>query len=970
MPQFRAKARAVDLLGKGQIADLPTAISELWKNGYDAYGDNLQSFLYMPGYHGNVDPIFVISDDGKGMSKADILNKWFILGTDSKSRNDRDIQGIETLYKEPRIKMGEKGIGRLAVAYLGPQMLMLTKKLNHPLEAVFFDWRILENYDLFLEDINIPNRTIESKNSIKSIFEELRNEFLLNFPPIKSGKEDPWKDQQELKNSIIQDCQKIQLPHFVIENQIADLVSDPTKTHATRFIIFNPDQQILELKNFTKNDEGNDLKDDNTVAHTVSALAALFNLFKTENPKHKTSFWINNEDGPFDLLNFKSFFTPTDFENCDHMIDGSFDEFGTFNGIVRIYKKEIKHQFKPIKKLQKNNYGPFALKVGYIMGVKDESSLNDEQWRAYNEKLDLYSGLYIYRDGFRVLPYGRSENDFLEFEERRGRHAGEYFFAKRRMFGYVEITRETNSKLIDKSSREGFVNNTAYRDFKSELISFFKDLAKKYFSTHAEYNYKDEQKEEFRKLAQAEEQEKLRDKEARKLFSKQLKEYPQILDNLETQFNDWIEKLKRKIEDSSLVYEELQSILNNLEQCKIQLHEYNFAKPIRYKPTLLQTKNYQAYRKQFSNFQKVVQDSSSIIQTVRERLKVHELFKEFEANYALFFNTLNGQFLEYENRLSRLIDKFEKELLVEKENVLTDFETKYKEIIPSKTDVKEIQQSLKLLEAIFNETRDRISTRVTPYLQHLDRLSFDVNEDNLVGYYKLQFEEMKEEWNKTYELAQLGIAVEIIDHQFNTLYSQLSENILSLKDNLIIGKESERKYKQLLNAFHHLEDNYKLLQPLYRTTGRIRKDVTGKELYDYALDFFENRLKENKISFKITNKATIWTEFTYESIFKPVLINIINNAIYWLQPVDNKEIKIDLVDKKLLILNSGVSIEDHILDDIFKLFFSERPKGRGIGLYLAKKSLNGIGYDIYATNNKELNYLNGACFVIEPIKKA
>jgi len=41
--QFRTKARAVDLLGKGQIADLPTAITELWKNGYDAYADNLKS---------------------------------------------------------------------------------------------------------------------------------------------------------------------------------------------------------------------------------------------------------------------------------------------------------------------------------------------------------------------------------------------------------------------------------------------------------------------------------------------------------------------------------------------------------------------------------------------------------------------------------------------------------------------------------------------------------------------------------------------------------------------------------------------------------------------------------------------------------------------------------------------------------------------------------------------------------------
>ena len=39
--QFRTKARAVDLLGKGQIADLPTAITELWKNGYDAYADTI-----------------------------------------------------------------------------------------------------------------------------------------------------------------------------------------------------------------------------------------------------------------------------------------------------------------------------------------------------------------------------------------------------------------------------------------------------------------------------------------------------------------------------------------------------------------------------------------------------------------------------------------------------------------------------------------------------------------------------------------------------------------------------------------------------------------------------------------------------------------------------------------------------------------------------------------------------------------
>ena len=218
MAQFRAKARAVDLLGKGQIADLPTAISELWKNGYDAYGDSLDAHLFMPGYMGQTEPIFVLSDDGRGMNRTDVLDKWFVLGTDSKSRRSDDVKGEATLNKDPRVKMGEKGIGRLAVAYLGPQMLMLSKKQNNPVEAVFFDWRTLENYDLFLEDVNIPIKSVEPTESFQIVFSQLKEEFLLNFPEIEKSKPDPWKDQEGLKNEIIQDVNRLGLPEHIIDD--------------------------------------------------------------------------------------------------------------------------------------------------------------------------------------------------------------------------------------------------------------------------------------------------------------------------------------------------------------------------------------------------------------------------------------------------------------------------------------------------------------------------------------------------------------------------------------------------------------------------------------------------------------------------------------------------------------------------------------------------------------------------------
>lgn len=973
MAQFRAKARAVDLLGKGQIADLPTAISELWKNGYDAYGDTLEAYLYMKGYKNFDEPIFVLTDDGKGMSREDILEKWFVLGTDSKSRPELDKKGEETLNKSPRVKTGEKGIGRLAVAYLGPQMLMLTKKINHPLEVVFFDWRILENYDLFLSDVNIPLKTIDSVTSFQQTFQELKKEFLLNFPEPPKDKtnwKDPWKDQQELKQSIISDCKSLSVPQFIVDDVISGLLANPTKSHATKFVIFKPEQQLIDLRNFTKNDETEDYKDDVSVNYTVSTLVGLFNLFKTENPEHKTHFWINEkgDTGKYDLLSFKSFFSPEDFKEGDHLIEGEFDEYGEFKGDVRIYKQIVKHTYKPVKKKAKTNYGSFKIKLGYIQEQEDKSLLKEERKKGFEEKLKLFSGLFIYRDGFRVLPYGRPDTDFLEFEERRSKKAGRYFFSKRRMFGYIEITRQTNDKLKDKSSREGFINNAAFRDFKIDLIGFFDDLAKKYFSDTAEYDYKKDQQEELSKLADAERQEHERDIQARKDFAKKLTVLPKELDVLENRYDNLVKKLEAKSSQSQIVYDEIQSLLSDIEDCKVKIADYKLSKPARFKPTDLQKKNFHNYDKRYQTVVKHFDDSASLLKIVRDKLKVHELFKEFEAQNELYKNRLSSQFAGFESRLETLFEKINSEFTDEKEKFIGDFSEKYKAIVPPNTDAKQIARSMKLLESIFKESQERLAKRVNPYLEHLERLSFEVDEDNLVGYYKTQFDEMKKDWEQTYELAQLGIAVEIIDHQFNTLYSQLAESIKSLKANLQPSKEAENKYKNLDTAFDHLQDNYKLLQPLYRTTGRIRKDIAGSELKEYVEDFFKSRLDENKIKFTISPTAEKWTAFSFESIFKPVLINIINNAIYWLQPVDKREIKIDAKDNRLLIMNSGEPIEDYMLDDIFKLFYSNRPKGRGIGLYLAKQSLNGIGYEIEATNNPKYNQLNGACFSIYKIE--
>ena len=43
---FKARARTLDMLGRQQIAGIPTAISELFKNAHDAYAERVEVDYY------------------------------------------------------------------------------------------------------------------------------------------------------------------------------------------------------------------------------------------------------------------------------------------------------------------------------------------------------------------------------------------------------------------------------------------------------------------------------------------------------------------------------------------------------------------------------------------------------------------------------------------------------------------------------------------------------------------------------------------------------------------------------------------------------------------------------------------------------------------------------------------------------------------------------------------------------------
>jgi hypothetical protein len=100
---------------------------------------------------------------------------------------------------------------------------------------------------------------------------------------------------------------------------------------------------------------------------------------------------------------------------------------------------------------------------------------------------DNFGGIAVYRDGLRVMPYGRPDADFLQLEERRSRHAGRYFWAHRRTFGRIAFTRDDNPALRDKAGREGLVENQANREMRILVKEVLIEFAALYFGTDSTF---------------------------------------------------------------------------------------------------------------------------------------------------------------------------------------------------------------------------------------------------------------------------------------------------------------------------------------------------------------------------------------------------------------------------------------------------------------------------------------------------
>jgi signal transduction histidine kinase len=146
---------------------------------------------------------------------------------------------------------------------------------------------------------------------------------------------------------------------------------------------------------------------------------------------------------------------------------------------------------------------------------------------------------------------------------------------------------------------------------------------------------------------------------------------------------------------------------------------------------------------------------------------------------------------------------------------------------------------------------------------------------------------------------------------------------------------------------------------------RTRETITGKEIATYVEEFFGRRFEENRIAFRATDEFRALRIVDLPSRIFPVFINLVNNAVYWVTQVTERQVVLDVVDNQVLVADSGRGVDPDDIPKLFDLFFTRRRGGRGVGLYLSKVNLAVAHHRIRYAGDGDPKVLPGANFIIE-----
>jgi signal transduction histidine kinase len=985
MATFKARARALDMLGRQQIAGVPTAINELFKNAHDAYADRVEVDFYRS------DGLFLLRDDGVGMSKEDFESRWLTLGTESKVNSS--VTGMSMPKIDPkkplRPILGEKGIGRLAIAVIGPQVLVLTRTADADgaagLTAAFVQWSLFQCPGVNLDQVEIPIRIFDSG-------------VLPSGDDVNEMIADTRANLESLRAQIDKAAFKRitqELSSFHVDPRYLDtLLGSPSLSGigtGTHFYVMPADQSVTAVI-----DEKTDA--DGTTA-LKKMLLGFTNTMTPDHPKPQITASFRDhrtDDNSEELIDEQSFFTPDDFLNADHHILGTFDEYGQFKGKVSVYGEDYPDhvvawdgaQGKP------TDCGPFSISVAYVQGASSESTLPPNDWAIISSKLKQIGGLYIYKDNIRVLPYGTNDYDFLDIERNRNKSAGYYYFSYRRIFGLIEINQANNPQLNEKAGREGFRENNAYRQFRAILMNFFVQIAADYFREgNVGAERFQERKAELDRIEKARRRQEKQLSVKRKAFGDQLKSFFSSVENGDP--NRFVAELLQNLSggiNAALAMKDIDEASRAVIQAEADATQtllslrrrFRVARPNGVGLSKQLRRDWEAstaetQRLESSVFGPTEAEVNRIVGelaatsklNISMRVRIERAITERIDDTQSRASVERKETRQALDDLNKAVTETTREIVLEVDSAIQQTRSNLARLDLSRLRDEEIVEQRLSLESDLTKVADREIQSLSAMKDDLRAMHWSRDEDGRFVGMSLMNEAiqedllaMRERSEADLELTQVGMALSVVNHEFENSIKAVRGSLRRLKSWAEVNTDLSGLYSDLRSSFDHIDGYLSLFTPLQRRLYRTEIDFTGTDIVKFLTDLFSRRLERHNVELRSSKAFLKHNIHGFPSSFYPVFVNLVDNAIFWVKdrPIP-RLISLDAHENAMIVRDNGPGVAPRDRDAIFELGFTRKPGGRGLGLHIAREVLSKVGFDLVLAESAETK---GAEFIIEP----
>lgn len=205
-------------------------------------------------------------------------------------------------------------------------------------------------------------------------------------------------------------------------------------------------------------------------------------------------------------------------------------------------------------------------------------------------------------------------------------------------------------------------------------------------------------------------------------------------------------------------------------------------------------------------------------------------------------------------------------------------------------------------------------------------------------------------------LASLGTGLELVYHELSQpiaalggIESSFKINIEKIED-LKLKKIFQDRTENMTNSIEILEELKSSLQPAIGKSSP--KNFLPVETFKKICGLFERTFEEMNIILQIRDNNLSYQINNLEYIFWVSFLNILNNAIYWLQFTEKKIVIFEIENDEIIISNTGPTIQEDDLELIFEYGVTAKNEknATGLGLSFTRNMLYSNGWEIYAEN--------------------